>query len=154
MSDCGFDTSPGEQRQRHGKQECGRQPGWSGPPHGSGRIAWRWALSALLNRVGAVGALTKEPQRRDERRERSGKEGAQANHLSVTDLQVTETGLSLHCNSRNCSQAATNFPSPWKRVGCILFGCGFAALCPSHLCGQIPDASDAGTASRLGLGIQ
>ena len=40
----------------------------------------------------------------------------------------------LHCNSRNCSQAATNFPSPWKRVGCILFGCGFAALWSLRLC--------------------
>ena len=49
MFDCGFDTSPGDRRQRCGKKECGRQPGWSGPPHGSVRSAWRWAPSALLS---------------------------------------------------------------------------------------------------------
>src|ERR1019366_5835263 len=46
MSDCGFDTSPGDRRQHCGKKECRRQAGWSGPPHGSGRSAWRWAPSA------------------------------------------------------------------------------------------------------------
>jgi hemolysin activation/secretion protein len=45
MSDCGFDTSPGDRRQHCGKKECGRRAGWSGPPQGSVRGAWRWAPS-------------------------------------------------------------------------------------------------------------
>jgi PAS domain S-box-containing protein len=63
---------------------------------------------ALLSRLDAVGTRAKEPQRRDERREESGGEGVHTNHLSVTDSQVTETGLSLR-PSRLCG--LTGLPS-------------------------------------------
>ena len=35
------------------------------------------------------------------------------------------------------------FSKPLKRVGCILFGCDFAALCSSRLCGLIKLGSTA-----------
>ena len=60
--------------------------------------------------------------------------------------------VSLHCNSRNCSQAAKKFqpkksesPLPLfsfsplrvdRRDALSHFGCGFAALCSSRLCGS------------------
>jgi hypothetical protein len=40
---------------------------------------------AELSRVCSVGVRTKEPQRRDGRREKSEGVGAQTNHVSVTD---------------------------------------------------------------------
>jgi rhomboid family GlyGly-CTERM serine protease len=46
-------------------------------------------------------ARTREPQRREERREKGRGESAQTNPLTVTTLQVTETGLSLR-SSRLC----------------------------------------------------
>jgi PAS domain-containing protein len=64
---------------------------------------------ALLSRLNSIGARAKEPQRRDEQcREEGGGEGAHANHLSVADSQVTETGLSLR-PSRLCG--LTGLPS-------------------------------------------
>ena len=48
-----------------------------------------------LSRFYSVGAWGKEPQRREERREKWEGEAAPATHLSVTDSQVTEIGLSL-----------------------------------------------------------
>jgi hemolysin activation/secretion protein len=48
MSESSFDMSPGELRQRYGKKEFGRQPGFSLLGHGPGRRTWRWQLSALL----------------------------------------------------------------------------------------------------------
>ena len=77
---------------------------------------------AALSRNHVVDGSPVKPQRRDERREKGEGEAAQANHLSVTDSQVTGIGLSLHCNSPSCSQAATNFPSPCKSECCIPFG--------------------------------
>ena len=64
-----------------------------------------------LSRVASVEARAKEPQRRDERREESGGEGAQNDHLSVTDSQVTETGLSLR-PSRLCGSPAHPSTAP------------------------------------------
>ena len=98
---------------------------------------------ALLSRLDSVGTRAKEPQRRDERREESGGEGAPTNHLSVTDSQATETGLSRRpsqCKrpeSRNSSKIFS--PAVFSALIASLrfkgrshFGCGSAA--PS-LCG-------------------
>ena len=52
-------------------------------------------LLPLLSRVHSVGVRTKEPQRRDERGEKSQVQGAHTNHFSVMDLHVTGTGLPL-----------------------------------------------------------
>jgi len=49
---------------------------------------------ALLSRLDAVGTRANEPQRRDERREESGGEGAHTNHLSVNYDRVAANGLS------------------------------------------------------------
>jgi general secretion pathway protein D len=49
----------------------------------------------------SAGVRAREAQRREERREKSGGEGAQTNHLSGASLQVSETGLSLR-SSRLC----------------------------------------------------
>src|ERR1039458_9761138 len=62
--------------------------------------------ASALSRVYSVGAWGKEPQRREERREKWEGEAATANHLSVIDSQVTEIGLVLHCYRADCSQAA------------------------------------------------
>ncbi len=59
-----------------------------------------------VGRGSLAGACAKGPQRREERRERSRVEAAQANHLSVADHRLTENGLALRCNTLNCSQAA------------------------------------------------
>ncbi|MGO8931093.1 MAG: tetratricopeptide repeat protein [Limisphaerales bacterium] len=68
-----------------------------------------WPLRRFApGRVYSVGAGGREPQRRDERREKSEGEGAQTDHFSVTDLQAAETGLSLR-PSRLCG--LTGFPS-------------------------------------------
>jgi len=56
-SDCCLDANPGELRRRCGKKECGQQPESSSPAHGFGRIAWHWALSALLSRIGTGARL-------------------------------------------------------------------------------------------------
>jgi hypothetical protein len=56
-------------------------------------------------RVYSAGARAKQPQRRDERREESGGEGARSDHLSATDSQVTATGPSLR-SSRLCGLPA------------------------------------------------
>jgi Flp pilus assembly protein TadD len=60
-------------------------------------LLWCAALAVCwgLSRVYSRGTRTKEPQRRDERRDESGGEGDQAIHLSGTDSQVTENGLAL-----------------------------------------------------------
>jgi hydrogenase maturation protease len=50
-------------------------------------------LRELLNCLYSVGARTTEPQRRDERGEVGEGRGAQTNHYSMTDLQVTGLGL-------------------------------------------------------------
>jgi hemolysin activation/secretion protein len=51
MSNRGLDTSPGGRRQRDGTTASGREPECACPPHGVGRNARRWALSALLSGV-------------------------------------------------------------------------------------------------------
>src|ERR1035441_7726127 len=99
-----------------------------------------------LSRACSLGARRKEPQRRDERKEKNGGKGAQPNHLPVTDLRVTD--LPLHCNSRDCSQPAKKlfgspfFHSPipvnWDLFRVSGFGfriSGSAGLRPSRLCG-------------------
>jgi hypothetical protein len=58
----------------------------------------------LLSRVYSVGARAKKPHC-DGRREASEREGAQSDHLSVTDSQVTEAGPSLR-PSRLCGLPA------------------------------------------------
>ena len=69
--------------------------------------------SLLLSRASSVGAHRKEPQRREDHREASGRERAQTDHLSVTDSRVRETGPSLR-SSRLCG--LTGFPSTgWVR---------------------------------------
>jgi hypothetical protein len=55
----------------------------------------------LLSRIYAVGASTREPQRRDGRREESQREAANGNHHVVPCLRVAETGMSLR-RSRLC----------------------------------------------------
>jgi hypothetical protein len=64
--------------------------------------------SLLLSRAHSVGAHRKEPQRREERRETSGRERAKTHYLSITDSRVTETGPSLR-SSRLCG--LTGLPS-------------------------------------------
>jgi len=46
-----------------------------------------------LDSIDSARACAKEPQRRDDRREKSGGEGAETEHLAVTDFQVAENGL-------------------------------------------------------------
>jgi hypothetical protein len=58
-----------------------------------------WSLS----RVYSVRARRMEPQRRDERREKSEGEGVQPNHYSVTDVQMPGNGPPLRpsqCNTQ------------------------------------------------------
>ncbi|MGO8929496.1 MAG: M56 family metallopeptidase [Limisphaerales bacterium] len=59
----------------------------------------RWSVQPRDSH--SAGVRVREPQRREERREKSRGEGAQTNHLSGADLQVSETGLSLR-SSRLC----------------------------------------------------
>jgi apolipoprotein N-acyltransferase len=62
------------------------------------------ALARLcLSRVDVVGAWGKEPQRREERRDKSEGEGGQGDHLSVTGSQVTEIDPPLRA-SRLCGR--------------------------------------------------
>jgi tetratricopeptide (TPR) repeat protein len=97
-------------------------------------------LVVCLRGVDSVGTRAKEPQRRDGRREDSEGEGAQNKHLSVTDSQVTESGLSL-CPSRLCGLAELpltaslrpgnmrHSPLTWLRWAvCGLWAVGVAAL--------------------------
>ena len=51
--------------------------------------------SAASSRVDSVGARTNEPQRRDERREKRGRECVYTSHLSVKDIQEAGSGLPL-----------------------------------------------------------
>jgi hypothetical protein len=58
-----------------------------------------------LSRVYSAGACAKEPQRREERREKKEGEGAQSDYPSVTDSQLAGTGRSLR-PSRLCGLPA------------------------------------------------
>src|ERR1017187_3966522 len=51
---------------------------------------------AELSRVCSVGVRTKEPQRRDGRREKSEGVGAQPNHVSVTEHRGAEQGCPVN----------------------------------------------------------
>ena len=70
--------------------------------------------ASALSRVYSVGAWGKEPQRREERREKWEGEAATANHLSVIDSQVTEIGLSLR-PSRLCGLTGLS-STAWSRL--------------------------------------
>jgi rhomboid family GlyGly-CTERM serine protease len=71
-------------------------------------------VTGAFGSVYSVGAATKEPQRREERREKDSGEGAQTNHLSATTLQVTETGPSLR-PSRLCGLTGLA-STAWSRL--------------------------------------
>jgi heme o synthase len=58
-----------------------------------------------LSPVYSVEARATQPQRREERREESGREGARTNQLSSADLRVPETGLARR-SSRLCGLTA------------------------------------------------
>jgi|CZKM01.1.fsa_nt_gi hypothetical protein len=96
------------------------------------------------SRVYSVGARAKEPQRRDERREESEGEGAQSNHLLVTDSQVTETGLSLR-PSRLCGLTAIPSTAP-LRVSISLDG-------RAVWTGELPPRHESGL-SLLGIAVE
>jgi hypothetical protein len=112
-----------------------------------------------LSRIYSFGTGTNETQRREERREKKDGNGSHASHLWVNDVQVAEIGLPLHCNSRDCSQAARkSLAGPqesiktgrlktgkWDLMHFPVFnfpvspglGCGSAALRSSRLCGLL-----------------
>ena len=86
-------------------------------------LAVCWGLSRVYSRA----TRTKEPQRRDERRQEDEGEGDQTNRLSETPSQVAETGLSLR-SSRLCGLPGYS-PSPTFRLirnlgRHLLFGLG------------------------------
>ena len=58
-------------------------------------------VPGALSGVYSVKAVTMEPQRREERREKGEGARARTNHFAVTDLQVTPVGLATLAANKN-----------------------------------------------------